>query len=156
MAPDTLEFSVLSRAPLPAMMLAVVCWHSNLSCMRIYNINVTFLDSYSRLQHCIRDCDLHSHWCLTNFILVKYFTAANCVFENIRLHIMTNVCGCLSQVVSTLQVGSVMLLPPGSIWPSLDKVHWFRNKLWPLCKSSPRSEERRVGKECRSRWSPYH
>ena len=23
-------------------------------------------------------------------------------------------------------------------------------------KSSSRSEERRVGKECRSRWSPYH
>ena len=23
-------------------------------------------------------------------------------------------------------------------------------------KKSPRSEERRVGKECRSRWSPYH
>ena len=23
-------------------------------------------------------------------------------------------------------------------------------------KSSERSEERRVGKECRSRWSPYH
>ena len=22
--------------------------------------------------------------------------------------------------------------------------------------SQPRSEERRVGKECRSRWSPYH
>ena len=22
--------------------------------------------------------------------------------------------------------------------------------------ASPRSEERRVGKECRSRWSPYH
>ena len=22
--------------------------------------------------------------------------------------------------------------------------------------SDPRSEERRVGKECRSRWSPYH
>jgi len=26
-----------------------------------------------------------------------------------------------------------------------------RSKAWPL-----RSEERRVGKECRSRWSPYH
>src|SRR5688572_8713151 len=25
-------------------------------------------------------------------------------------------------------------------------THWFQ----------PRSEERRVGKECRSRWSPYH
>src|SRR2546430_17496213 len=24
------------------------------------------------------------------------------------------------------------------------------------CKSERRSEERRVGKECRSRWSPYH
>ena len=25
-----------------------------------------------------------------------------------------------------------------------------------LCKKEMRSEERRVGKECRSRWSPYH
>ena len=24
------------------------------------------------------------------------------------------------------------------------------------CELCPRSEERRVGKECRSRWSPYH
>ena len=26
----------------------------------------------------------------------------------------------------------------------------------PLLEQKPRSEERRVGKECRSRWSPYH
>ena len=26
----------------------------------------------------------------------------------------------------------------------------------PLVEPSVRSEERRVGKECRSRWSPYH
>ena len=26
----------------------------------------------------------------------------------------------------------------------------------PECPKSARSEERRVGKECRSRWSPYH
>ena len=25
-----------------------------------------------------------------------------------------------------------------------------------ICYLLPRSEERRVGKECRSRWSPYH
>ena len=25
-----------------------------------------------------------------------------------------------------------------------------------LANEKPRSEERRVGKECRSRWSPYH
>ena len=28
--------------------------------------------------------------------------------------------------------------------------------LWDAAKAVLRSEERRVGKECRSRWSPYH
>src|SRR2546430_12838464 len=28
--------------------------------------------------------------------------------------------------------------------------------LWRQNRALPRSEERRVGKECRSRWSPYH
>ena len=28
--------------------------------------------------------------------------------------------------------------------------------MYPLLKRVYRSEERRVGKECRSRWSPYH
>src|ERR1035438_1507221 len=32
---------------------------------------------------------------------------------------------------------------------------WHRNFQKPLS-GSARSEERRVGKECRSRWSPYH
>src|SRR2546429_7283040 len=27
---------------------------------------------------------------------------------------------------------------------------------WPMIWNGERSEERRVGKECRSRWSPYH
>ena len=36
--------------------------------------------------------------------------------------------------------------PKGEIWKIEDKIH-------PLVR---RSEERRVGKECRSRWSPYH
>ena len=27
---------------------------------------------------------------------------------------------------------------------------------WPELGTAERSEERRVGKECRSRWSPYH
>ena len=39
---------------------------------------------------------------------------------------------------------------PGTDWWSTYKrrVAWY----WRNC----RSEERRVGKECRSRWSPYH
>ena len=38
------------------------------------------------------------------------------------------------------------------------KVTFFsrtKNRLWTKGEES-RSEERRVGKECRSRWSPYH
>ena len=31
-----------------------------------------------------------------------------------------------------------------------------RLALFENCFPIPRSEERRVGKECRSRWSPYH
>ena len=35
---------------------------------------------------------------------------------------------------------------------SSDDVNWLRT----IIKALTRSEERRVGKECRSRWSPYH
>src|SRR2546425_1785611 len=37
-------------------------------------------------------------------------------------------------------------------------LKFARDRLLPALKSAdlPRSEERRVGKECRSRWSPYH
>ena len=33
-------------------------------------------------------------------------------------------------------------------------ISWTPHKLWQV--GALRSEERRVGKECRSRWSPYH
>ena len=33
---------------------------------------------------------------------------------------------------------------------------WGINAIYNENKISGRSEERRVGKECRSRWSPYH
>ena len=44
----------------------------------------------------------------------------------------------------------------GDILPSLEKgrLHW--NGICELGEITCRSEERRVGKECRSRWSPYH
>ena len=41
---------------------------------------------------------------------------------------------------------------PG-VWESGNVKTTFENVDW---SSSGRSEERRVGKECRSRWSPYH
>ena len=40
------------------------------------------------------------------------------------------------------------VLPTSLVWPLQSSV--------PICHTLSRSEERRVGKECRSRWSPYH
>ena len=40
------------------------------------------------------------------------------------------------------------LIVPGDVILALNGVYASQKKL--------RSEERRVGKECRSRWSPYH
>ena len=35
--------------------------------------------------------------------------------------------------------------------------NYILNRIWTFQNENPdRSEERRVGKECRSRWSPYH
>ena len=36
------------------------------------------------------------------------------------------------------------------------KDGWFNKKAREMDAVKARSEERRVGKECRSRWSPYH
>src|SRR5690554_1222480 len=38
----------------------------------------------------------------------------------------------------------------------LQLIAAYRNRGHQKAKLDPRSEERRVGKECRSRWSPYH
>src|SRR3712207_7677922 len=69
--------------------------------------------------------------------------------------------GCPVTVCSSLCLKSLIRLPDSD-----DQI--VKNKLpinlCPACaglrrsrRSSPeRSEERRVGKECRSRWSPYH
>ena len=35
-------------------------------------------------------------------------------------------------------------------------VMFIGESIWYLTSQLSRSEERRVGKECRSRWSPYH
>ena len=42
--------------------------------------------------------------------------------------------------------------PPGADWPSYNGDYSGRR----YTALDQRSEERRVGKECRSRWSPYH
>ena len=47
----------------------------------------------------------------------------------------------------------LILIPASFVFPTSSKYHLYLNLELEL---SLRSEERRVGKECRSRWSPYH
>ena len=56
-------------------------------------------------------------------------------------------------------------LPDIPVWPQLPKRSFLENMYVQYSGGFPgvkvedersRSEERRVGKECRSRWSPYH
>src|SRR6476619_7728679 len=54
---------------------------------------------------------------------------------------------------------STMILAPGLLVNVLLKDHWGRPRPIDVTQfggNQNRSEERRVGKECRSRWSPYH
>ena len=50
----------------------------------------------------------------------------------------------------------IQLISVGKVFANADEwMTTFRENIaqtW----QQPRSEERRVGKECRSRWSPYH
>ena len=48
------------------------------------------------------------------------------------------------------------VLPYPNAWRTNPELEDKRRRLVLLAADEERSEERRVGKECRSRWSPYH
>ena len=54
------------------------------------------------------------------------------------------------------QFDSILCLSRGGMRPGDFFSRVYDMPLAILATSSYRSEERRVGKECRSRWSPYH
>ena len=58
---------------------------------------------------------------------------------------------------ATPAIGVIVLQHPFHKWEKNfdERFEVFGQDMTPLAVSS-RSEERRVGKECRSRWSPYH
>ena len=70
--------------------------------------------------------------------------------------------GKINQLINLCQLG--LSVPKGLILPADQVMAWLRaalpeyskQGLQELIKLLTRSEERRVGKECRSRWSPYH
>ena len=57
--------------------------------------------------------------------------------------------------MSPFQHGEVFVTDDGAE-TDLDLGHYERFTSAKMTRNNNRSEERRVGKECRSRWSPYH
>src|SRR5258707_15102348 len=54
------------------------------------------------------------------------------------------------------QLRSQQMLPYIGMLPESGRYNWIRDEVIAIAGPENRSEERRVGKECRSRWSPYH
>src|SRR5256885_16730156 len=60
-------------------------------------------------------------------------------------------------IFSTISASHAAFCMPADSNPTTDgKNHYIASYPVNQALSLPRSEERRVGKECRSRWSPYH
>src|SRR6266536_1336442 len=84
------------------------------------------------------------------FLIKQYSTGISLLFffqaeDGIRDPLVTGVQTC-ALPISAATGGSAVSCPS-----STRKRHATGSWRWPR-----RSEERRVGKECRSRWSPYH
>ena len=64
-----------------------------------------------------------------------------------------------AQIIYVLNANGEPLMPTHRLgmvrrWLNRGEAHWYGNSRTTI--QFDRSEERRVGKECRSRWSPYH
>src|SRR5437588_6249440 len=86
-------------------------------------------------------------WPIAMILFVFFFFQAE---DGIRDHCVTGVQTCALPICASAQIDS-------------SAKHFCRPLLYlrifssaTRCNSGNRSEERRVGKECRSRWSPYH
>src|SRR5574341_2385205 len=75
--------------------------------------------------------------------------------EEIKSYLRTNLCRCTGyqQIVEAVQEAAGILKPNQltNSWKTVGQDDAGFNVI-----GKSRSEERRVGKECRSRWSPYH
>src|SRR5256886_13180021 len=104
------------------------------------NLLALFVFFSSRRRHTIFDCDWSSDVCSSDLLHRERLihTSINNSYSQGRQQVKATRTSFHSSRTSSL----LSLLP---------KLTSYRNS-----KSFCRSEERRVGKECRSRWSPYH
>src|SRR2546430_7168382 len=104
---------------------------------RSLSVSLDFFFS-SRRRHTRFDCDWSSDVCSSDLKAIEKGSGQHCYLTNQE---------------AKRKLGSMVqaALDPRGQQGSADcagQNNWMKNK--------DRSEERRVGKECRSRWSPYH
>src|SRR5256886_7675434 len=92
----------------------------------------------SRRRHTRFDCDWSSDVCSSDLLQQGGLAATGCAEQGEEFAVAH---------------GQVEFLKNGSAAEALGQARDLDVRHG---ESSPRSEERRVGKECRSRWSPYH
>ena len=80
--------------------------------------------------------------------------------EQIIMMLLEGIKDTLYMTLTSTLIGYVIGLPMGILLTVTDKDGIHPNaavyKVLDVIANLIRSEERRVGKECRSRWSPYH
>src|SRR5688572_32299605 len=102
----------------------------------IYFLVVFFFFFSSRRRHTRFDCDWSSDVCSSDLVAIVE-QSRNASF------------GLIANILAPRKIVAF-----GSAKESL--LEQTTTKASPVRASSSRSEERRVGKECRSRWTPYH
>ena len=87
---------------------------------------------------------------------MKKLLVALLVSLGLQTQAQINYCDSISYTTSsTMNYPFIVTGDASPFINAVDSIVWS----WSVCNSSmcyTRSEERRVGKECRSRWSPYH
>ena len=86
---------------------------------------------------------------IANYAKMSHMEKQNMTFEieDIMMHTVSDLCN----VKGDLSYDSIYKLGTHFLFS------WLVHAMFDICKNkTTRSEERRVGKECRSRWSPYH
>ena len=97
-------------------------------------------------------------------LVIAVFIFAGLVKGTLGLGLPTVAMGLMSMAISPFQAAALLIVPSmitniwqlfaeGKVWALIQR---FWSLLLGIVLGTCRSEESRVGKECRSRWSPYH
>src|SRR5256885_3555437 len=112
-------------------------WCLFFRCVYCVRVVCIFFFFSSRRRHTRLQGDWSSDVCSSDLVLVRPMRAL--------------LVGAVLTLVSALQIAAQPIRTSGSSRFVLSSYHTHNDRY-----NVQRSEERRVGKECRSRWSPYH